>query len=101
MDTGEQEPSPRSIALPLAMAAVAILLLGWALVASQARQRRKRLQRIPPLRILLPPQAGAERQARHPLQPLQPHTRPPGTAQPVDPTYQLLRDSPAHQVRAA
>ena len=35
MDTGEQEPGPRSIALPLAMAAVAILLLGWALVASQ------------------------------------------------------------------
>jgi len=35
MDTGDQEPSPRSIALPLAMAAVAILLLGWALVASQ------------------------------------------------------------------
>ena len=35
MDTGEQEPGPRSIALPLAMAAVAILLLGWVLVASQ------------------------------------------------------------------
>ena len=42
MDTGGQEPGPRSLALPLALAAVAMILLGWALVASQSGGRGAR-----------------------------------------------------------
>ena len=79
MDTGEQEPGPRSIALPLAMAAVAILLLGWALVASQDAAEAQEITENTPAAHPPSPSGGGGASGRHPLQPLQPHTRPPGT----------------------
>ena len=51
MDTEGQARAGRNIALPLAMAAAAILLLGWALAASQGAAEAQEITENTPLRL--------------------------------------------------